>query len=64
MSIIREREMLSKARREHAFLLRCEGLTYQQIGERLGMHTRNSSRIMVYKFGRELARALRKTKFK
>jgi hypothetical protein len=50
------------ARHEHAWLLRAEGKTLQQIGERLGV-SRARAQQMVAKFGRRMKRATRKTHF-
>jgi DNA-directed RNA polymerase sigma subunit (sigma70/sigma32) len=44
---------VSEARREHAWRLRKDGLTYQEIGERLGV-TRERVRQMVAKHERIL----------
>ena len=52
----------SNARRDHAFLLRCEGLTLQQIGSRIGV-TRETARQMVDRTGRKMAKALHKTRW-
>lgn len=52
-----------QARWEHAWLLRAEGLTLQQIGKRLGVG-REGARQIIDKFGRRVQRAIRKTHFK
>jgi hypothetical protein len=54
---------LAAAIDEHAWLLRAEGVTFQEIGERLGV-TRERARQRVTKFGRRIRRATRKCKFK
>jgi len=52
----------SAARKEHVFLLRCEGLTYHEIGLRLGVG-RNRARTMYHEFvWYNLRRAMRHTK--
>jgi hypothetical protein len=43
--------MFWNAREEHAFLLRCEGCTFQQIGEHLGVSSERG-RQMISKFAR------------
>lgn len=49
------------ARREYAFMLRCEGLSTREIGGRLGVGS-DQVRNMVGRVGHELARAMRHTK--
>lgn len=49
------------ARQEHAWLLRAEGLTLQEIGRRLDI-TREAARQQIQKFGRRVDRALRETR--
>jgi hypothetical protein len=44
-----QKDPLWRARWEHAFLLRCEGLTYRTIGERLGV-SHERARGMVFRF--------------
>ena len=51
------------ARMEHAWLLRAEGLTLQQVGKRLGVG-RERARQIVDKFSRRVKKATRKTTFK
>lgn len=51
-----------EARREHAFLLRCEGLKFWEIGERLGVCV-ESSRQKVMQRSRELKKGMKRTKF-
>lgn len=51
------------ARHEHAWLLRAEGLTYRQVGERLGGISVERTRQIVHKQGRRVARALQHTIF-
>jgi hypothetical protein len=53
----------ARARWEHAFLLRCEGYTYRQIGERMGVSKARAER-MVRGFAHELTNAMRKPKRK
>jgi transposase len=48
------------AQREHAFLLRCEGLRHREIAERLGVSIERSRR-MVRDFSRLLTWAMRRT---
>ena len=50
---------ISAARYEHAFLLRCEGKTFREIGARLGISGQRA-RVKVRKFARELNRRLRR----
>jgi hypothetical protein len=50
------------ARKEHAFLLRCEGLTHREIGERLGIH-RSSAHAQVCNYSYKLNWAMQRTKF-
>jgi predicted DNA-binding protein (UPF0251 family) len=57
------RMMYANARHEHVWLLRAEGLTLQQIGDRMGV-SRERARGMIHKFGRRMKRATRKTRFK
>ncbi len=52
----------AKARREHAFLLRCEGLTYAKIADALGFKDRTRAMTMVRQFAKEMNRAIRKAK--
>lgn len=47
------------ARYEHAWLLRAEGLTYREIGERLGGLTKSRARQLVATFGGRVKRAAR-----
>lgn len=51
------------ARREHALLLRCEGLSYREIGARFGVHAWTAS-ILVKRGARDLQKAMRKTHFR
>lgn len=53
---------LAEARGEHAFLLRCEGLTYQAIGTRLGCGKQQAGYILA-KYRRRVVKAVRKTRF-
>jgi len=55
--------LYAQARHEHVWLLRAEGLTLQQIGDRIGV-SRERIREMIYKFSRRVQRATRKTRFK
>jgi hypothetical protein len=54
----------SNARGEHAWLLRAEGLTYRQVGERLGGLSVERTRQIICKQGRRMSWALRRTVFK
>jgi hypothetical protein len=54
----------SRARSEHAWLLRAEGLTYRQVGERLGGLSVARAQQIVGTQGRRMSRALRRTIFK
>lgn len=49
------------ARKEHAWLLRAEGLTLKQVGARLGIST-EVARYHVVMFGRRVSRAARHTR--
>lgn len=51
------------ARHEHVWLLRAEGLTLQQIGDRIGVN-RERVRQIIYKFSRRVRRATRKTRWR
>jgi hypothetical protein len=51
------------AREEHAFLLRCEGLTLQQVGDRLGV-CRERARQMISKFGFRFSRAMKQARIR
>lgn len=59
----RKYKMMGKARAEHAWLLRAEGLTLREIGERIGL-SHERVRQMIRKFGRDTSRSLRITKWK
>jgi hypothetical protein len=50
-----------EARREYAFMLRCEGLTYKKIGERLGISHHRTSQL-VWGFAKRLAQAMKQTR--
>ena len=50
-------EVYGKARDEHAWLLRAEGLQLRVIGERLGV-SKERARQMISKFGRRVRRAI------
>lgn len=54
------RQAYADARHEYAWLLRAEGLTLQQIGDRFGV-SRERAREMIAKFARRVKRATRKT---
>jgi len=56
--------LYAQARYEHAWLLRAEGLTLQQIADRIGCGSRETARQIIYKFSRRVQRATRKTRFK
>jgi DNA-directed RNA polymerase specialized sigma24 family protein len=47
------------ARREHAFLLRCEGVKYKEIGQRLGVR-KQAAHQLVMRFGKRLNKAMRR----
>jgi hypothetical protein len=47
---------------EHAFMLRCEGATYREIGRRLGI-TGESARYAARRFGYILGKRMRKVKW-
>jgi len=51
-----------KARNEHVWLLRAEGLTLAKIGERIGV-TKTRVGQIVLQFGHRMQRAMRKTSF-
>ena len=51
-----------QARKEHAFLLRCEGMTLRQIGLRLGIGPQRV-RQLIWIFGRRTSRALSHTRW-
>jgi hypothetical protein len=57
-----EGEAYRWARKEHAFLRRCERATLREVGEELGV-TKETVRHGVYQFSRRLSRAMRHTKF-
>lgn len=52
------------ARDEHALLLRCEGLTYQEIGRRIGLTDHGSVKVKVRYGAEALNRALHRAHFK
>jgi len=54
-------QTFSKAREEHAFLLRCEGLKYKEIGKQFGVSVERA-RQMTFRCSRHLNKAMRKTK--
>lgn len=58
-----EPNLQASARAEHAWLLRAEGLTYRQVGERLGGISASRAQQIVHRQGRRVARALRHTIF-
>lgn len=58
-----EPNLQASARGEHAWLLRAEGLTYRQVGERLGGISASHAQQIVHRQGRRVARALRHTIF-
>jgi hypothetical protein len=57
---LKYRQAYADARHEYAWLLRAEGLTLQQIGDRFGV-SRERAREMIAKFARRVKRATRKT---
>ncbi len=59
-----EPNLQANARQEHAWLLRAEGLTYRQVGERLGGISVERARQIVCTQGRRMSRALQRTRFK
>jgi len=61
---LKYRQAYADARGEHAWLLRAEGLTFQQIADRLGCGTRERARQIICKFGRRVKRATRKTRWR
>ncbi len=46
---------------EHAFLLRCEGMSYRKIGERLGVNKERVRQLLVY-FSKRMRRAMVRTR--
>jgi len=57
------RYVYEHARHEHVWLLRAEGLTLQQIGDRIGV-SRERAREIIAHFARRMTRALRKTRWR
>ncbi len=54
---------IGRARKEHAWLLRAEGMKFKEIGKRLGI-SMVQARMLVFQFGRETAsRAMKRAKF-
>ncbi len=54
---------IGRARKEHAWLLRAEGMKFKEIGRRLGI-SMAQARVLVFQFGRETAsRAMKRAKF-
>ena len=49
------------ARREHAFLLRCEGMKFKEIAARLGVTTSTAANC-VARHGLRMAKAMKRTK--
>ncbi len=62
MGAARDNHLYNLARKEHAFLLRCEGLKYREIGPRLGVGS-NRARLLTLEFERRLRKVLRQAKF-
>ena len=56
--------LYARARYEHVWLLRAEGLTLQQIADRIGLVSRERVRQIIHQFGRRVKRATRKTKWR
>ena len=54
----------ARARHEHVWLLRAEGLTLQQIADRIGLVSRERVRQIIAQFGRRMKRAMRNTHFR
>lgn len=52
--------MFAMARAEHAFLLRCEGMSLTKVGRRIGVG-RERTRQIVDKFSRRFRRAMEQT---
>ena len=52
-----------RAQREHALLLRCEGLTYQRVGKRMGVAA-STAQILVKGGAQSLRWAMRRCRFK
>lgn len=59
----RKYKLILKARAEHAWLLRAEGLTLRAIGKRIGV-SGEQARQIIRRFGRDTSRSLRITKWK
>lgn len=57
-----DRDIYARARWEHAWLLRCEGKSSGEIGDRLGVEGQ-TARLLVLRFGPRMARAMRRTRF-
>jgi len=55
-------KMYAVAKEEHAFLLRCEGLKYREIGEHFGGLSRERVRQLVCRGARRLQHAMKRTK--
>ena len=55
--------VFQKARQEHAWLLRAEGMTFKKIGARLGVSSAQA-RVLVFRFGRlEATRAMKRMRW-
>jgi hypothetical protein len=61
---LKYRQSYADARAEHAWLLRAEGLTFEQIAGRLDCGTRERARQLVLKFAYRMNRAMRKTRWR
>jgi transposase len=58
-----EERVHGHARYEYAFMLRCEGMLYRDIGKSLGVST-SRAQVMVQKFRRLLRASIRGCKFR
>ena len=58
----KELRLYQEARREHAVLLRMEGLKLKQIAERLGVTSVEQARVLIAQFARRMQKATRRTR--